>query len=1588
VAGRRPAIPWAIGLAIAMPAAGVAQHAVTSVAGGGPTAVPARSASVGHPSAVTLDKAGNIYIADSAENRVYKVSISGMLTVIAGNGGSGAFSTNLASSGLGSSFQPTAVQLANPKSVAVDTEGDVYIAAGEPGSSALFEIGAGTGLIRQVYPIASYGGVYDTDQVFIDGFGRVFIVESEYCEVLELSATEPIGSRIAGNGSCGYSGDGGAAKSAQLDEPQGIFVDASGNVFIADAGNNAIREVNAETGVITTTAGNGAPGNGANGAAATGSVLYAPQGVWVDNLGDIFIADTGNNAIREVTSGQIYTVAGNGTAGYLGDGGAATAAELNMPTGLAMDANRNLFIADESNCLVREVTASNQRIRTFAGNGFESYSGDGGLAANAQLNNPAGVFIDAAGDIFIADELNNAVREIAASTGKIATIAGNGTKGYTGNGGPAVEAQLNAPQSVFADADGNVFIADSGNNVVREVRTATGTIVTFAGTGTAGYRGDGGAATSAELDGPATVFADSSGNIFIADFNNNAVREVSGTDGKIRTITGKGTWGYSGDQGPAANAQLWGPSALYVDMSGNLFVADTYNNVIREVTASDGKISTVAGNGTPGSEGDGGPAASAQLSLPAGVFADGDGNLFIVQDYDSAFYTGFDGIREVAAKTNLISTLAGTSLYQGYINSSSGTSAQFDVPLGLAGDRQGNLFVADSANQRIRKIAGAEEASASLQVPPPTFVPAAGVYPTAQPVTLHDAVTGAAIYFTTDGKSPATSSTRYRSPIAVSSNVTIAAVAAAPGETLSPVAEARYAITTAAPAPVFSPPPGRYVGAQTVTLTTGVGGATIHYTTNGKTPTASSPVYAGPIAVSSSITLKAVAVAKGFKSNIAGGGKYSIESQVATPTFTPQPRGYWTAQTVTITDVTDGAVIYYTLDGTQPSTKSAKYAGAAIPVTKTATINAIAVSNGVSSSVANALFTINDETLVEERALAQQGIGIGLAMQTFFSQISLAENMLLYDNSGQCGDADSSFFPLTPSGHLGGIMPWSPASPYAPGYATIYYDGQCKQPWTQASLYDWTLQSNDSAGTLNGTTSETERLFGPNGLPLGTMKVNESIGLSGSANDIGAATFGTGTFTPVSAGTVAQLGFSCSIDLVAFLYEDSPATCSGAIAQDFKNLGMSLGFTLPLTFSPVIAPGIAWTGSEFVAVGASGEVFTSPDGRAWTDRSSGTASNLRGVAPSAGELIAVGTGGTIVTSTNGGTSWAAQISGTGANFAAVTWSGSQYVAVGASGLNGAIYTSPDGSSWTSRYSEPGIMLLRGIVWPGSLFAAVGQGQDGGGAILTSSDGVTWTQNTTATAQYPLEAIAASGSQFVAVGDGDGESGSTEVLTSPDGVTWTAQTVGGFGANLYAITWSPQKKLFVAVGEAGSIVTSPDGVIWSMQTSHTAFDLKSVAWSGSLFAAIGAGNSLVTSPDGVNWTAITSLPGYGELVRLSSNGSSVVSGPLGGLEVTTPAPQTVDVTGGSFYGTASLNGYAGDLAIFTPAPTGWTVTDAAHRQQLQIVLGNNTSRIFSGSITQISSGKTLATFTVDRSGTGSITYSDKSKTAITNWLLSE
>jgi len=345
---------------------------------------------------------------------------------------------------------------------------------------------------------------------------------------------------------------------------------------------------------ISTVAGSGAGTYNGDGVQAVNASLYQPRSVAKDQAGNLYITDMYNHCIRRVsTDGRISTAAGDGQAGYAGDGGLAVNARLQYPRSVTLDSQGNLYIADMYNHRIRRVDVYGN-ISTVVGDGTEGSGGDGGPAVQARITLPACVVFDRSGNLYIAEHDGHRIRKVDRS-GTISTVAGTGQAGYGGDGGQAARAMLNTPNAVWADGTGLLYIADTENDRIRKVDLA-GVITTIAGTGVAGYSGDGGAALSAQLNTPRAVIGDEAGTLYISDSTNNVIRAVD-AQGRISTIAGTGVAGYSGDGGPATQARLSGPRGIYLDSSLRLFVGDADNNRVRAVQLPETRPAvTFAGN--------------------------------------------------------------------------------------------------------------------------------------------------------------------------------------------------------------------------------------------------------------------------------------------------------------------------------------------------------------------------------------------------------------------------------------------------------------------------------------------------------------------------------------------------------------------------------------------------------------------------------------------------------------------------------------------------------------------------------------------------------------------------------------------------------------------------------------------------------------------------------------------------------------------------------------------------------------------------------------------------------------------------------
>ena len=846
----------------------------TGMAGYGGDGGPASVAQLDHPLGVAVDAAGVVYVADRDNNRIRRINLDGTIESFAGTG----------VRGYGGDGGPaTAAQLNSPSGVASDGAGYVYFAdtwnhrVRRIAPDGTITTIAGTG-------VRGYGGDGGpaTDAqldvpigIAVDSAGYVYVADTRNNRIRRIAPDGSI-ETVAGAGARGNGGDGGPATAAQLDSPAGITVDSAGNVYVADGGNNGIRRIGTD-GIIDTVAGTGAEGYGGDGGPATAAQFDGPGSVAVDAAGNIYVSDSGNDRIRLICpTGTVWTIAGTGVPGYGGDDGPATAAQLTVGA-LAVDAVGIVYFADTGNERVRallppagddhadrpgratplalgvavdgeidtgddsdwfrleltettslaiyttgsldtvgsvhdglgrlivsnddrgeafnfhleadwpagtyyiqvqsfrngtgrytvharrladvkiadtgetvrlwqtagggwtldpatgalfatgtEVTAANGgryvltlgrdgtwtasaaapdfpgagscdavrewTIDTFAGTGEGGYGGDGGPATDARLRWPYDVAVDAAGYVYVADRVNERIRWIAPD-GTIDTIAGTGARDYGGDGGPATEAQLNDPYGVAVDAAGYVYVADRFNHRIRRF-TPNGTIETIAGTGAADFGGDGGPATAALLNQPSDMAVDASGYVYVADMLNHRIRRIA-PNGTIETFAGTGDPGFGGDGGPATEARIDNPGGVAVDSSGFVYVADWGNHRIRRI-APDGTIDTIAGTGDPEFGGDGDAATDAWLNAPVRVAVDASGYVYIAD-------AGNERIRRIAPD-GTIETLAGTGTGDFGGDGGPASEAHLHSPWGVAADASGNVYIADVLNNRIRVL--------------------------------------------------------------------------------------------------------------------------------------------------------------------------------------------------------------------------------------------------------------------------------------------------------------------------------------------------------------------------------------------------------------------------------------------------------------------------------------------------------------------------------------------------------------------------------------------------------------------------------------------------------------------------------------------------------------------------------------------------------------------------------------------------------------------------------------------------------------------------------------------------------------------
>jgi sugar lactone lactonase YvrE len=741
---------------------------------------PAISAGLDMPTGLAFDSQGNLYIVNQYCNRIRKVAAgTGTITTFAGTGGEG-YS--------GDKGAAASALLWGPQGIAVDLAGNLYIA--DTYNNIVREVNAQTGIITTVAgtaPASTYGGysnsgysgdggpatnahLHSPEGVVVDSAGNFYIADNSNWVIRKVTASSGIITTVAGNGRFGaaYGGDGGPATDPSIYLPETVSVDGTGNLYITD-NSSRVREVTVTSATPST--------------AAASPVFSVSSGSYVNSQTVTITDSTPRAAIYVTLNGTAPTTMAAGYHGPIQVTGSVTIQAIAVAPGYLPSA--------PVSAAYTITTPPTAVISTVAGNGTQGYpgAGMGGPATSAEIGSPQAVALDAAGNLYFSDSSNNVVWMVSASTGIISIVAGNGTPGYSGDNGLATNAQLEYISGLAVDSAGNLYISDNYDYVVRKVTASTGVITTIAGAqgrtciGNTNYPscqiGDGGLATSAALAYPTGLAVDSAGNLYIADGNHYVVRMISASTGIITTVAGNGNEAYSGDGGPATSASLYSVNSLAIDSAGNLYIGFVAGGRIRKVTASTGIITTVAGNGNPyGNSGDGGLATSAEI-YPEWIAVDSFGNLYLSNWQNS--------VREVSASTGIITTVAGSGYY-GYSGDGGSATVAEIYPLGIAVGASGNLYIADG-NYRIREVTYPGPA------PTPQISLPSGNYFGSQSVTISDSITGASIYYTTDGTAPSTASNLYSGAITVSASETLQAIAVAAGYTQSAAASSAYTIS-------------------------------------------------------------------------------------------------------------------------------------------------------------------------------------------------------------------------------------------------------------------------------------------------------------------------------------------------------------------------------------------------------------------------------------------------------------------------------------------------------------------------------------------------------------------------------------------------------------------------------------------------------------------------------------------------------------------------------------------------------------------------------------------------------------------------
>jgi mucin-19 len=628
------------------------------------------------PSGVVADIYGNVYVADTNNHRIRRIASDGTVTTLAGQATPGY------ADGTGSS-----AQFNFPYHLSIDALGILYVA--DQTNNRIRTVQTSTGVVSTLAGDGTAGFTpsrFSSPQgITVDRFRNAYVADTgnhsirKIPNAFTLPQNNGAANTIAGDGTAGFLAGNGIG--ARVNLPRGVGVDSVGNVYVGDLLNHRIRKIT-PAGVVTVLAGSGSA-TFANGTGA-GASFSSPWGVAADSQGNIYVGDLNTHRIRKISpAGVVTTLAGSGTATFADGTGAG--ASFNGPQQVAVDREGNVYVADGNNFRIRKITPSGV-VSTLAGSGTATVTD--GVGTSASFGSPQGVTVDSEGVVYVADYAGHRIRRIS-TVGVVTTIAGSTQGSANGTG---TSAQFNFPRGITVDTAGNLYVADESNHRIRKI-TPAGVVTTLAGT-TQGFQD--GIGTDARFNFPVGMSVDSVGNVYVGDRTNNRIRKI-GTAvaqlplnrGVVTRLAGSGLTGST--DGTGTNARFNNPYGMTVDSVGNIFVADVTNHRIRRITPL-GVVSTFAGSGTPGTINATG--TNAQFNGPAGVAVDSAGNVYVGDQNNNR-------IRKITS-LGVVSTLAGSGT-PGFADAG-GVSAAFNVPAGVAVDSTGNVYVADTTNNRIRRI--------------------------------------------------------------------------------------------------------------------------------------------------------------------------------------------------------------------------------------------------------------------------------------------------------------------------------------------------------------------------------------------------------------------------------------------------------------------------------------------------------------------------------------------------------------------------------------------------------------------------------------------------------------------------------------------------------------------------------------------------------------------------------------------------------------------------------------------------------------------------------------------------------------------